>query len=268
MAQRRMFSPDIVCSEEFLDMPASSRELYFQLGMRADDDGFIQPKFIMKTVGASDDDLKVLLTKRFLLPFKSGVVVIKHWLIHNMIRADRYKPSRFVDEKKTLFIKENKAYTDKDEDATPLLATKWQPTGNHPAPQVRLGKVINTTRALSAGAKKKAMKANKMGKYREDESSDGFETVIDADSGQERTEAKRPSVRKAYDYLINWAVKRRGSDFVNMGKQFKALEKMRKAKIDTEPIMRRWEELERDPFYKDKGIDFMTVASSFDRKAP
>src|SRR3954451_14852799 len=112
MAQRRMFSPQIVESEEFLTMPISSQALYFHLDMNADDDGFIQPKIIMRTVGSTDDDLKVLLTKRFLLPFETGVVVIKHWLIHNLIQKDRYHPTRFQEEKKRLFIKENKSYTD------------------------------------------------------------------------------------------------------------------------------------------------------------
>lgn len=102
-----MFSPEIVCSEEFCDMPPSSRELYFQLGMRADDDGFIQPKSVIRSLGAKDDDLKVLLAKRFVLSFEGGVVVIKHWLIHNMIRQDRYKETRFIEEKSKLFIKEN-----------------------------------------------------------------------------------------------------------------------------------------------------------------
>jgi hypothetical protein len=132
-----MFSPEIVCSEEFLDMPHSSQSLYFHLAMRADDDGFIQPKLVMRLINSSADDLKVLLTKRFLLSFDTGVVVIKHWLIHNMIRQDRYKPTRFHNEKKSLTIKENNAYTDNFE----AVATKWQPNGNQPAPQVRLGKV-------------------------------------------------------------------------------------------------------------------------------
>ena len=126
MAQRRMFSPQIVCSEEFLTMPISSQALYFQLGMNADDDGFIQPKITMRTVGSNDDDLKVLLTKRFLLAFEGGVVVIKHWLIHNLIQKDRYHPTRFQEEKKTLFIKDNKAYTE---------------SVNRMLPEVRLGKV-------------------------------------------------------------------------------------------------------------------------------
>jgi len=133
MSQRRMFSPDIVQSEEFITMPISSQALYFHLGMNADDDGFIQPKITMRILGANDDDLKVLLAKRFLLSFDHGVVVIKHWLIHNMIRADRYKETRFKKEKKQLFIKENKAYTDKNIPGCQI--------GNQPVPQVRLGKV-------------------------------------------------------------------------------------------------------------------------------
>lgn len=132
-----MFSPEIVCSEEFLDMPVTSQALYFHLGMRADDDGFVQPNLIIKVVGSSPDDLKVLLAKRFLLPFESGVVVIKHWLIHNMIRGDRYKPTRFQEEKKALFIKDNKAYTE--------LATSRQPNGNQLAPQVRIGQDRETS---------------------------------------------------------------------------------------------------------------------------
>lgn len=133
MSQRRMFSPDIVESEEFITMPTSSQALYFHLGMQADDDGFVQPKLVMRTVGFQDDDLKVLLAKRFLLSFENGVVVIKHWLIHNMIRLDRYKPTRYIEEKKTLFTKENKAYTD--------IEPIGLQSGNQMAPQVRLGKV-------------------------------------------------------------------------------------------------------------------------------
>lgn len=127
-----MFSPEIVGSEEFKTMPMSSQALYFHLGMDADDDGFIQPKLLMRAIGFTDDDLKVLLAKRFLLEFGNGVVVIKHWLIHNMIRTDRYKPTRYIEEKKLLFIKDNKAYTDRK----PIGLH----SGNQMAPQVRLGK--------------------------------------------------------------------------------------------------------------------------------
>lgn len=133
MANKRMFSMDIVSSDAFLDMPASSRELYFQLGMYADDEGFVNPKKVMRLTGASGDDIKVLVGKRFVLPFKSGVVVIKHWLIHNTIRMDRFAPTQYQEEKKELITKKNKAYTE--------LATKRQPSGNQMVPQVKLSKV-------------------------------------------------------------------------------------------------------------------------------
>lgn len=112
MAQRRMFSPKIVGSDAFLEMPTSSRELYFQLGMYADDDGFINPKKIVRMVGSSDDDLKVLIAKRFVIPFENGVVVIKHWAINNLIRKDWYQPTIYQDQKKLLTTKENGAYTE------------------------------------------------------------------------------------------------------------------------------------------------------------
>jgi hypothetical protein len=112
MAQRRMFSQDIVSSDAFLDMPISSQVLYFHLGIRADDDGFVTPKMVMRLVGSSSDDLKVLISKRFLLPFESGVVVIKHWLIHNLIRADMYKETMYKKEKEQLGLNESGAYTE------------------------------------------------------------------------------------------------------------------------------------------------------------
>lgn len=111
MAQRRMFSLDIVSSDAFLDMPVSARELYFQLGMRADDDGFANPKQIIRMVGASGDDLKLLIAKKFVIPFESGVIVIKHWLINNLIRADIYHETKHKNEKSTLFLDENNSYT-------------------------------------------------------------------------------------------------------------------------------------------------------------
>lgn len=130
MAQKRLFSLQIVDSDAFLDMPVSSQLLYFHLCMRADDEGFIgNPKRIMRIIGVADDDIKVLLSKRFILPFETGVVVIKHWLIHNTIRMDRFNPTAYQDEKATLYLKDNKSYTDR------------QPNGNQMATQVKLSKV-------------------------------------------------------------------------------------------------------------------------------
>ena len=107
MAQRRMFSLQIVDTDAFLDMPQSSQLLYFHLSMRADDEGFVSnPKKVMKIIGSQDDDIKVLFAKRFVLPFESGVCVIKHWKIHNYIQNDRFTPTQWVKEKEMLKIDE------------------------------------------------------------------------------------------------------------------------------------------------------------------
>ena len=116
MAERRMFAKTIIDSDAFLDMPLSTQSLYFHLSMRADDDVFINnPKKIQRMVGCGDDDLKLLMAKRFILVFDSGVIVIKHWKIHNYIRNDRYKPTLYQEEKAELAEKNSKAYTFKTE---------------------------------------------------------------------------------------------------------------------------------------------------------
>jgi len=127
-----MFSIKIVGSDAFIEMPTSSRELYFQLGMYADDDGFVNPRKIMRMIGSSDDDLKMLIAKRFVLIFENGVIVIKHWRVNNMIRKDFYQPTDYLEQKKTLFIKENKSYTDNP---------KTEGIVNNLSTQYRIGKV-------------------------------------------------------------------------------------------------------------------------------
>ena len=137
MANRRMFAKTIIDSDAFLDMPPSTQVLYFHLAMRADDDGFINnPKTIMRIVGAKDDDIKLLITKRFIIPFASGVVVIKHWRIHNYIQKDRYTETKYIDEKNQLIINKKNGYSlkqirllDDENDNVYILDT-----------QVRLGK--------------------------------------------------------------------------------------------------------------------------------
>ena len=112
MANKRMFNLSIVDSDAFLDLPLSTQALYFHLNMRADDDGFISnPKKISRIIGASEDDLKLLIMKRFVLVFEDGVIVIKHWRMHNTIQKDRYKKTNYIDDLKQLSIKENGAYT-------------------------------------------------------------------------------------------------------------------------------------------------------------
>lgn len=115
MAKKRMFNVDIVGSDAFLDLPHTAQALYFQLGMRADDDGFVgNPKTIQRIAGTKASDLELLVKKRFLLQFSSGVVVIKHWKINNQIQKDRYTPTVYTEEYQSLYIKDNKSYTEMD----------------------------------------------------------------------------------------------------------------------------------------------------------
>lgn len=129
MAQRRMFSKKIVETDLFMEMSPTAKILYFYLNMSADDDGFVgNPKTIKLISGATDDDLKILIAKQFIIPFESGVVVIKDWKIHNYIQKDRYNQTQYLDEKKQLLVEENGAYTKCIQDVSSLDT------------QVRLGK--------------------------------------------------------------------------------------------------------------------------------
>ncbi len=134
MAERRMFAKTIIDSDAFLDMPTSARLLYYDLSMRADDDGFINsPKKIIRMTGAAEDDLKVLIIKKFVIPFENGVVVIKHWFIHNYIRKDTYNETPYKQEKAMLLIDENKSYK--------LISEESVLPVDEASTQVRLGKV-------------------------------------------------------------------------------------------------------------------------------
>lgn len=112
MANKRMFTLTVVNTDAFLEMPCSTQALYFHLCMRADDDGFVaSPKIITRTVGASEDDLKLLVAKRFVLVFEDGVIVIKHWRMHNTLSVGRYKETAYLEHKALLKLKPNNAYS-------------------------------------------------------------------------------------------------------------------------------------------------------------
>lgn len=133
MAERRMFAKTIIDSDAFLDMPLSTQSLYFHLGMRADDDGFLNnAKKIQRTIGANDDDYKILVSKNFIIQFSDGVCVVKHWLMHNYIQKDRYKKTPYIEHKDKLSIKNNSVYT---------LDTECIQVVDSLDTQVRLGKV-------------------------------------------------------------------------------------------------------------------------------
>lgn len=110
MAQKRMFDKSIIRTDRFLDMSPSTQNLYFHLGMEADDEGFVSPKMVMRTLGAGDDELRILIAKNFIIPFESGVVVITDWNANNYLNAIRIKPTQHKEERKTLFLTENNKY--------------------------------------------------------------------------------------------------------------------------------------------------------------
>ena len=162
MADRRMFAKTIIDSDAFLDMPQSTQLLYFHLSMRADDDGFINnPKSIARNVKCNEDDLKILAMKKFIIPFESGIVVIKHWKIHNYIRADRYKETKYKEEKSRLMLDENKAYS-VGIPSDNQMTTNGIPSDNQMDTQVRLGKdsigknyIYNSNTLITEKAEKK-----------------------------------------------------------------------------------------------------------------
>ena len=132
MAQRRMFSLKVIDTDAFLDMSPTAQLLYFHLAMRADDDGFVaSPKKIMKMANGADDDMKVLIIKKYIIPFENGVCVIRDWKIHNYIQTDRYSETEYREEKQKL-IENNGKYDLKD---------KCIQNGYNMDTQVRLGKV-------------------------------------------------------------------------------------------------------------------------------
>ena len=117
MAEKRMFTKKITDTDAFLEMPLSTQALYFHLNMHADDDGFVgNPRRMARLIGASEDDLRILIAKRFILVCDAtGVIVIKHWRMHNTLRMDRYHPTEYQEELSKLFLKTNNSYTDRSD---------------------------------------------------------------------------------------------------------------------------------------------------------
>ena len=221
MSQRRLFSPEIVQSDAFLDMAPSTQALYFQLGMTADDDGFVNPKKVMRLIGSSDDELTVLKAKRFVLPFESGVIVIKHWRIHNSIRKDRYHTTKYVEERGQLYLKENGAYTHDSTKGT-LLATKWQPNGNQSVPEVKRREDKIKTRLASPKRGSLTTKKNNMAfkGYNENEFQDDLPSV-DAESGEQVAPPPKagrdPVATRVSGYFFKRASEAVGRPLVNQG---------------------------------------------------
>lgn len=208
-----MFAKTIIGSDAFLDMPTSARLLYYDLGMRADDDGFINsPKSIMRMTGSSDDDMRLLISKKFIIPFESGIIVIKHWNINNYIQKDRYTETKYKEEKSNLEFDENKAY--KLMDSAQCIQNVYKTDTQYKDTQVRLGK--DSIGKVSKDISTKTQK-HKYGEYQNVLLSDDqliklqSEFPIDWNLRIERVSEYCASTGKTYkDYLAtirNWARK-------------------------------------------------------------
>lgn len=194
---KRMFSTDIVESDAFLDMPLTAQSLYMHLNMAADNDGFVNPKRIMRMCGAANDDLQILIAKRFLLSFDSGVVVVKHWWINNTKRHDRHVPTSYQTEFELLGQKTNKSYTLNK----PQLALETE-VGNQPA-TTRQPKVAsmqlnamqyNPIQSNAAQPKKGFVKTIKTKEQKR-----AYAKAVRADEEQAARVAKSSTERKGYD---------------------------------------------------------------------
>lgn len=210
MAERRMFSKTIIDSDLFLDMPLTTQALYFHLSMRADDEGFINnPKRIQRTIGASDDDLRLLVAKQYLIPFDTGVVVVRHWKIHNYIQSDRKKATQCIEEKSQLKVENNVYEMDAE-----CIHNAYKPDTQVSIGKVSIGKDSIGKDSIAASAKPAR---HKYGEYQNvlltDEEHDKLMSEFPDDYNQriERLSGYIASTGKSYKNHLatirNWAKK-------------------------------------------------------------
>lgn len=225
MANRRMFNKKITESDAFLDMPLSSQCLYFHLNMNGDDDGFVNnPKMIMRLIGASDDDLKLLIAKAFVLTFDSGVIVIKHWRMNNTLLNDRYKPTDYQEEFRMLGLKDNKSYTWKQNDN--ILETQHNITKHN---------ITKLKESESKEQNKKIKEINKRNKYGE------YGHVL-------LTEEQHTNLIKDYGTDLVASYIRKIDEYIQMkGKGYK----------DYNLAIRNW--IRNDNHKKDKAVDTLPI---------
>ena len=238
MAERRMFAKAIIDSDAFIDMPISARLLYYDLAMRADDDGFVNsPKKIMRMIGATNDDMNILLMRRFVIAFDSGVVVIKHWRIHNYIQKDRYKPTKYEEERAKLTVKENGAYTLD----TPCIQSASNMDTQDRLGKDRLGKSKSRVHKFTPPTLEQVKEYAKEANLNVD--CDKFYTYFTTpdDSGRTWIDSKGNPVKNWKQKLITWAGRERPSrpksqtfdNYAETGKSHVDLKDI-EATIDTE----------------------------------
>lgn len=207
MAERRMFNQRIVGSDAFTEMPASAQVLYFHLNMNADDDGFVNsPKKIARSIGSTEKDLNLLVEKRFIIRFPSGVIVIKHWLMNNSLKKDRYKPTEYQDEYSKLYIKPNKAYTENPDHAqilepeTPVSGSTLEPEWNQSGTNLEPENPMSEQKTPVSGSTSEPQ--DRIGKEREGKDSIGKDS-INREGGtprQQRKEFIPPTIEEIREF--------------------------------------------------------------------
>lgn len=213
MARKRMFSLLVVDTDEFLDMPSSTQSLYYHLGMRADDDGFVSsPKKIVKLVNCSNDDLKLLIAKGFIIPFDSGIIAIRHWKLNNDLKKDRYTPTIYLNEKSTLRVNKNKVYSIDGNN----LETKWIQNGNKLDTQYSKDKNSKDKNSIDKYSKDKKSK-----EYIEQKQEENQEQIQEQKQVKKEKKPKETHNSIIENYTINEDLREALKGFVEMRKEIK-----------------------------------------------
>lgn len=234
-----MFAKTIIDSDSFLDMPLSAQSLYFHLAMRADDDGFINnPKKIQRMIGASEDDCKLLIAKKFVIVFDTGVIVIRHWKLHNYIQKDRYKPTIYQDERGLLDTEPNGTYTECIRNGYDLDT------------QVRLGKVRVGKDRIEIGEDSGGIPPASHAKNHNNDDNARAENESSEDKNGKKQIEERHIIPPSIEMVKAYCQKRNNTIdpeqfcdyYATRGWKLNAKQKM----IDWQSAIRTWEKHERD----------------------
>lgn len=235
MAQRRMFSKEITNSSDFQMMSPSAQALYFHIGMNSDDDGFCEAFTIVRMTESKPDDLSLLHQRGFIFLVDSKVCIVKDWHTNNDIRVDRYSRSKYLDKPQYADV-----YGIIMEDKVKHLGRykAMLPSGSTDgSTQVRLGKV-----------------------------SIDYSVADATDSEESEKPTNKEKARDTYEPLLRWAESEHDRKFVNRVKQYTALKQAKGVGLKSVELKERWEEMEGQTFWRDKGFDWTHVVSSFNRK--
>ncbi len=249
MAQKRMFDRAIIDTDKFMDMPMSTKALYFLLGMEADDEGFVSYKKVVKIHGGTDDDVKLLIAKSFVIVFESGVVVITDWMKNNWLDSRRIKPTEYQKERQMLGVSKDGRYLlsnglargeESRVEQRSIGAVATQPT---PAPEKVIKSLVS-----------------------DQDTGDGSSVEPDDENVPTSVLKRKEAIRSGYKGHLTapireWGEIRLGHKFTTRPKQDAAIAKMLRSGFSVEQIQNQWTSMEKDPFWSGRGFDFSNVCN-------